>query len=94
MVKFSISCILFAALVGCSSDDSSSPAAPSFGPKCEKYYGSGGCCLAAAGEGAKDACTQGKKAVEDAMGRGAAPSSYEATCDQGIQVAEAAGKCK
>lgn len=82
-------------LAACSSDDSS-PAAPSLGPQCEKYYGGGGCCVSVAGDtqAAKDACAQGKKAITDAMANGGAAQSYESTCEQGIKAAQTLNKCK
>ncbi len=96
-IRSAVLCIvagLGISLVACSSDDS--PAAPSLGPQCEKYYGGGGCCVAVSGDtqAAKDACAQAKKAITDGMANGGNPQSYEGSCEQGVKAAQTLNKCK
>ena len=84
---------LFAACGGGDGDDSG--AGVKLGVECEKYHGSGGCCLEVAGhlQHAKDSCEQSKQAVVDGLKSGGKASDFEAACKAGNDAAKLAGKC-
>ena len=89
--------VTLSSIAACGSDDGSAQESESakLGPECEKYYGSGNCCLDVAGDQAqaKDACVQGKKSIEEGLKKGGKPADFEAACKTANDTAKLTGKC-
>ncbi len=85
---------LMTALIACGSETEGEEVGNQFGPICEKYYGSGNCCVELAGDtdAGKQACATAKAATLDGMGQGQPASNFESACQAALDTAEMAGK--
>ncbi len=65
----------------------------SAGPECEAYFD---CCdeVAEAQPSLAGSCDQTRKAVDDAVKKGASTETYESSCKQAIAAMQSAGYCK